>query len=146
MHTSIQAIRKVFENMTSKWDRKIVTIIFGAGMAALIATPLLKLEDFGKVDGTPQHVTAQVVTSTQVDLSWSSPVKLAGYKIIRNGRLIDTVTSGTSYTDVTVEANVTYKYNVIGYDSIGNISPKSLTVTATTIMNTDQAYGINNVQ
>jgi chitodextrinase len=69
--------------------------------------------------GTP---SATSVTSSQVGLSWAAStdnVGVAGYRVVRNGSVIATV-SGTTYTDTTVSASTTYAYQIVAFDAAGN--------------------------
>lgn len=84
---------------------------------------------------TPDTLRASAVSSSQVVLNWRTSTDntgVAGYRIYRNGSLIQTVTSGTTYTDTGLAANTSYTYTVSAYDAAGNNSPQSLPVTIST--------------
>jgi chitodextrinase len=69
--------------------------------------------------GTP---VATTVTASQVSLSWTAStdnVGVVGYRVIRNGSVIATV-SGTTYTDSGVSASTSYTYQVVAADAAGN--------------------------
>jgi chitodextrinase len=69
--------------------------------------------------GTP---VATTVTPSQVSLSWTAStdnVGVVGYRVIRNGSVIATV-SGTTYTDSGVSASTSYTYQVVAADAAGN--------------------------
>jgi chitodextrinase len=69
--------------------------------------------------GTP---VATTVTASQVGLSWTAStdnVGVVGYRVIRNGSVIATV-SGTTYTDSGVSASTSYTYQVVAADAAGN--------------------------
>jgi len=73
----------------------------------------------------PQNLSATVVSSSQVDLSWSASTDVggglvAGYRVYRDGAPVVSVTSGTSYSDTGRAASTTYSYTVLAYD---NASP-----------------------
>ena len=71
---------------------------------------------------TPGSFTAQRTSSTRVTLQWSGSSDAVGsilYEVIRNGRVIATVT-GLSYTDTVSEAGARYAVRAI--DSAGNRS------------------------
>ena len=55
-----------------------------------------------------------------------------GYRIRRNGSLIATITTGTSYSDTTANPATTYSYTVDAYDVGLNYSPQSAPAAATT--------------
>jgi chitodextrinase len=66
-------------------------------------------------------------------LTWSAAsdnVSVAGYRVWRDGTLVDTVTT-INWTDQTVTSRGTYTYWVAAYDAAGNVSPNSNTVTVT---------------
>lgn len=83
---------------------------------------------------TPNRFTARVISSNQIDLSWSAStdnVGVAGYKIYRDEILIAT-TSLTTYSDKNLSPSTTYTYAVSAYDTTGNNSLKSSGVSVTT--------------
>ena len=81
----------------------------------------------------PSSLSANVVSGTEIDLAWTaSPTAgVAGYTIYRNGASVGT-SQTTSYSDTTVSPGTTYTYTVSAYDSQGNASGPSNSVTATT--------------
>jgi chitodextrinase len=58
-------------------------------------------------------------------------VRVAGYRVYRNGTLIAT-TSSTSYTDAYLARWTTYRYTVAAYDAAGNRSAQSAALSVTT--------------
>jgi chitinase len=83
----------------------------------------------------PSNLTAGVITDSTVALSWGAStdnVKVAGYKIYRNGTLVGTV-SGTTFTDTNLSAETTYGYIVKAYDAAGNLSTESNAISVTTL-------------
>ena len=71
----------------------------------------------------------------RVDLSWlasTDNVAVAGYQIVRNGVVVDTVGVQTDYTDVLVADATTYQYVVRAVDAAGNVSGPSNQVSVTT--------------
>ncbi len=83
---------------------------------------------------TPSNLSASVLSSSQINLSWSAStdnVGVAGYQVFRNGAPLATTTTSTSYSDLTVIAGVTYTYTVAAFDGAGNTSPQSSAVQAT---------------
>jgi chitodextrinase len=82
----------------------------------------------------PTDLTATVISSTEIDLSWSAStdnVGVTGYIVYRNGKQIGT-TANTSYQSTGLKASTNYTYRVTAYDAGGNRSPKSVAVTKTT--------------
>ena len=82
----------------------------------------------------PTNLAATAVNSAEVDLSWTastSSVGVAGYTVTRNSTVIGT-SPNTTFNDTTVSAGTTYTYTVTAFDTQGNVSGPSNTVTATT--------------
>jgi len=89
----------------------------------------------------PTNLTATAISSSRIDLSWTTStdnVGVTGYKIYRNGSTtpIQTVAS-TSYSDTGLSPSTTYSYQVSAYDAAGNESGKSNTASATTQASND---------
>ena len=73
----------------------------------------------------PTNLTTTAVGSTHADLSWTSAtdnVGVTGYKIYRNGTLLDTVGTTTTYSDNTIVGSGSYQYQVRAVDAAGNES------------------------
>ncbi len=82
----------------------------------------------------PAGLNAAVVSSSQLNLSWSAStdnVGVTGYDLYRNGAFLKNV-SGTSTSDTGLAAATTYSYFVKARDAAGNVSTSSNTVSATT--------------
>lgn len=82
----------------------------------------------------PANVTVSSVTSSSVTLSWQAStdnVGVTGYDVYQGTALAASVT-GTSATIAGLSPNTTYSFKVIAKDAAGNLSPASVSVTATT--------------
>jgi chitodextrinase len=82
----------------------------------------------------PTNLSHTITSLGQVSLTWTAStddVAVTGYKVFRNGTQIAT-TSVASHIDTTVAGNTTYDYYVTAFDSVGNNSGHSNTVTVTT--------------
>src|SRR5207302_867202 len=82
----------------------------------------------------PTGLTANAVSSSQINLSWTAStdnVGVSGYRVYRGGTQIAT-TSTTSFTDTGVLPSTTYSYTVAAYDAAGNVSAQSSPASATT--------------
>ena len=82
----------------------------------------------------PTNVTATVISSRTVQLSWSAStdnLAVTGYWVLRNGVKIAAV-SGTSYTDTGLDGGANYQYTVRSCDGTGNVSADSVAAAATT--------------
>ena len=83
----------------------------------------------------PTGVQTQAVSPTEVDLSWTAAgdnVGVTGYRIYRDGNLVDTTGAATSYADTRVGPGTTYDYTVSAVDAVGNESAPSDPATVTT--------------
>lgn len=97
------------------------------------------------VPSTPSGLNATVAGNTQINLSWNASSDtggpgIAGYAIYRNGAKIGT-TSSTSYNDTGVAVYNTYTYTVAAYDSSGNNSLQSSSVSASTFYTITSSSG-----
>jgi len=84
---------------------------------------------------TPTNLTANAISQSQINLSWSASidnVAVTGYRIFRNGVLLTTLGNVTSYQDVGLSASTTYTYRVRALDAAGNVSNQSSAASATT--------------
>ena len=83
----------------------------------------------------PTNLSATAVSSSRVDLGWTAAtddVGVAGYNVYRDGALIATIGTETSYSDATVAPGTTFQYQVKARDGAGNLSEFSNTATVTT--------------
>lgn len=82
----------------------------------------------------PTNLTPTITALGQVSLTWTAStdnVAVAGYGIFRDGVQIAT-TSVIPYVDTTIVGNTTYNYYVTAFDSTGNLSGSSNSVSITT--------------
>ena len=82
----------------------------------------------------PTGLTANAVSGTQVNLSWTAStdnVGVTGYKVFRGGVQVGT-SATASYSDATCSPVTTYSYEVSAYDAASNESAKSTSASATT--------------
>jgi hypothetical protein len=73
----------------------------------------------------PANLTATAVSSSHVDLNWTSAtdnVGVTSYEIYRNGQLIATTGAMTSYADNSVTGGIAYQYQIKAHDGAGNVS------------------------
>lgn len=66
------------------------------------------------VPPAPKQLQVKSTTASSVTLSWNAiaiPV-IAGYRVYRDGVMLATVSSGSEYTDATIQRNQTYAYTV----------------------------------
>lgn len=116
-------------------DKKIG--IFLAGAIAIFAPIFFIFADSVStsvdvfVVPAPNQITATVISSTQINLSWDSVAQAVSYKIYKNSSYIGSSTT-TSYSDTGLLALTAYTYQVASVDSDGNESALSSEVTATT--------------
>ncbi len=104
-------------------------------LALLLAAPWpLQAADTTK-PSTPTGLTANAVSASQINLSWSAStdnVAVTGYRVRRNGTLLTTLGNVTTYQDTGLTASTTYSYSVRALDAAGNVSPISSSASATT--------------
>jgi len=97
----------------------------------------------------PDSLFANVISSSQVDLSWNMAkdnLEVLGYHIYRDGEDLVT-TSDTVYNDINLDESTTYSYTVAAFDAYGNESETSNEITVTTpkeIYIHDTIHNINN--
>ena len=87
----------------------------------------------GERPSAPGNLTATAVSSSQIDLAWDAAtdnVAVTGYEIWRDGNLLATIATATSYSDG-VLAPATHTYQVRALDAAGNRSDPSNQDTAT---------------
>jgi len=73
---------------------------------------------------SPTGLIVRAVSSDQIDLKWTASkddVKVSGYKIFRNGSLIQNLTK-TEFSDTGLNPETRYCYTVSAYDTAGNES------------------------
>ena len=84
---------------------------------------------------TPNGLTASAVSDTKINLGWAPStdnVGVSGYRVIRNGSLLITLASVTTYQDTGLQPATTYTYRVQALDAAGNVSAQSTAASATT--------------
>ena len=83
----------------------------------------------------PAGLSATAGSSSQVNLSWSAStdnVGVTGYRVYRNGVQVGTMVA-TSFSDTGLSASTGYAYTVAAFDTAGNLSAQSGSVSATTL-------------
>lgn len=88
---------------------------------------------------TAPTLSASGTTQTSTNLSWSGAtdnVGVTGYDVLRNGTIIGSTTTATTFSVTGLTASTTYTFNVRAKDAAGNISVNSNTVSVTTLANT----------
>ena len=98
----------------------------------------------------PAGLTALSKTYKEIDLSWTASTDSGGsgltnYKIYRDGKLINTISSANlNYADMGLSAGKTYSYKVSAVDGAKNESPASAVASARTLnINGDDIYNNN---
>jgi hypothetical protein len=94
----------------------------------------------GSTDSPPSvatGLTATAASANEIDLGWnastdSDSTGVAGYHVFRDGALVATVTSGTSYKDPALSPSTRYSYTVSAFDTANNESAQSSAAVATT--------------
>ncbi|MBI3043077.1 MAG: hypothetical protein HYY78_09655 [Betaproteobacteria bacterium] len=84
---------------------------------------------------TPTGLSASGASTSQIDLSWAAStdnVGVTGYRVYRDGALLATLGSVTTYQDTGLAASTAYSYTVQAIDAAGNASAQSAPASATT--------------
>lgn len=92
---------------------------------------------------TAPTMSASGTTQTATNLSWSGAsdnVAVTGYDLYRNGTLLGSTTTATTYAVTGLTASTTYTFNVKAKDASGNVSANSNTVSVSTLANTAVTY------
>jgi hypothetical protein len=118
---NLGAVRGIY---AKQWNGSSWTLLSGTGGPADIVAP-----------STPATPSAIGTSSNQIRVVWGASadiVGVTGYYIYRGGVQIAEVTSSLSYTDIGLNPNTAYSYQVAAHDSAGNLSTKAGPVSATT--------------
>ncbi|WP_438348090.1 fibronectin type III domain-containing protein [Paenibacillus sp. FA6] len=82
----------------------------------------------------PTNVTVSEITTSSVSLSWTAStdnVGVTGYNVYKGTTLAQVVT-GTTVTVTGLAVSTPYSFTIVATDAVGNVSPASVAVTATT--------------
>jgi chitodextrinase len=104
-------------------------------LALLLAAPCPLQAADTTAPSTPTGLTANAVSASRIDLTWSAStdnVAVTGYRVRRDGKLLATVGNVTTFQDAGLTASTTYSYSVRALDAAGNVSPVSSSASATT--------------
>ena len=85
---------------------------------------------------TAPTLAASGTTQTTTNLSWSGAtdnVAVTGYDVLRNGAVIGSTTTATTFAVTGLTASTAYTFNVRAKDAAGNVSVNSNTVNVTTL-------------
>ena len=99
-----------------------------------VNTSFIEVND-AQPPSVPSGLTAVASAPHIVNLAWnpsSDDVGVAGYDIYRNGALLASIGTTTSYTDTPVSPSFTYNYQVQARDLVGNLSARSTVASVTT--------------
>ncbi len=115
-----------------------VSAVDAAGNTSALSPPAA-VTTTGPADTSPPSapgsLTATATSSSTVNLQWSASsdnVRVAGYRITRNGTVLkDVADNATTFTDETAAAGTAYTYEVRAFDTSNNLSPAA-TATVTT--------------
>jgi hypothetical protein len=83
----------------------------------------------------PAGLRSTDLTPTAAAIAWDPATDdygVTGYRIYRDGTLLDTVGAVAAYTDTTVAPASSYSYEVQAFDAAGNASPRSDPLAVTT--------------
>ena len=95
---------------------------------------------------TAPTLSASGTTSTTTNLSWTGAtdnVAVTGYDVLRNGALIGSTTTATTFAVTGLTASTAYTFNVRAKDAAGNVSLNSNTVSVTTLAVSTVTYCVS---
>jgi chitodextrinase len=124
----------------------VSNVSFRASDGALSADKVIAfnvLNPDATAPSVPTGLTATVVSSTRIDLSWNASSDTAGtnerssglkqYRLFRDGLFRKNIDAATlTYADTELAANTTYGYRLRAVDNADNLSALTSTVSATT--------------
>jgi len=90
----------------------------------------------------PTSLTAANTTQTTTDLSWTAAtdnVAVTGYDVYKDGTLLGSTTTATTYAVTGLTASTAYAFTVKAKDAAGNVSAASNTANVTTLANSGNA-------
>lgn len=88
----------------------------------------------------PTNLTATAISSSQIDLSWSSTTEAVNYKVYRDDSFISS-TALLIYSDTGLSPSTAYTYNVSAVNASGTESTKSSSASATTLAEEGEEEG-----
>ncbi len=95
---------------------------------------------------TAPTLSASGTTQTTTNLSWTGAtdnVAVTGYDVLRNGTLIGSTTTATTFAVTGLTASTAYTFNVRAKDAAGNVSLNSNTVSVTTLAVSTVTYCVS---
>ncbi len=134
------------QTVADGWHSIKADIAFGMGNIVHTAPVSVRVDN--TAPSVPSGLSLTNVTVSDVNLSWnvSSDVSgVAGYYLYRDGVLIATIISGTSYTDAGLTPETTYSYTLNAYDILGNTSVQSAPLLVTTLTPPDVTSPITSI-
>ncbi|MFB3886420.1 MAG: glycoside hydrolase family 99-like domain-containing protein [Thermodesulfobacteriota bacterium] len=126
---------------TKKDGYKLLDIIQNVfGLSSRDSTP--PIPDDRVSPSIPTGLKAEAVSRSQIDITWNTAIdnmRVAGYKVYKNGEMTGNVTSLTQnpmsrvlYSDTNIRPSTTYTYAISAYDAAGNHSEPSAAFSMTT--------------
>jgi chitodextrinase len=108
-----------------------------------VTTPALTTPDTIR-PSVPGNLTGIFVPNTQINLSWTAStdnVGVARYSVSRNGTVLNSSVTTTTFGDNTVSINNSYVYTVTAYDAAGNASITAASVNVSTAVTSPPPSG-----
>lgn len=112
---------------------KLLSFLFGAEVLLLMALAYMQP---AHALPAPTNLTANVASTTQINLKWDRVWGASSYRVFRASKQIATV-RGTTFSNINLTPNTTYSYNVAAVDTRWRQSELSNTATATTLTDTN---------
>ncbi len=80
----------------------------------------------------PTEVTAVVVSTSEIILTWARSAGAVGYRVYRDGAEVANVVAAP-YSNTGLASGVSYSFSVAAYDATGHVGAKSTAITAPTV-------------
>ena len=141
--TTANFICKARGQSVANWSNALMAAAFnayiGAGFGITSSSSSSSTSSSSTASTTPPSVPSglagTVASATQINLSWQASTDSAGvvggYNVFRNGNQVGTSTN-TSYQDTGLSAGTTYTYAVSAYNTAGNTSAQSSSISIST--------------
>jgi chitodextrinase len=117
-----------------------VSAVNGEGLQGGLSDPATATTRDGSGPTAPTDLVAEVVSQTQIDLTWTASVDpesgVESYNVYRDNTVIGNVVR-TSFVDSGLTQGTTYVYSVAGVNGEGIEGSRSANVSATTFPSED---------
>ena len=120
-------------NVSVEGEHDLFLVFTGSAAGGLFNINWLQFsaDDNPALPAVPQNLHATGTSASSVFLAWNAAAGATGYRIQRDGNIVASDVTGTTYEDTGLIPVTSYSYNVIAYNQYGE-SAASNTISATT--------------